>query len=114
MRKFDAECAKIVWYTCKNCRRSFPDSNLVDDICNLCVKHPLRGTSANNMDPGIVPKELQNLTDIEKMVIAKVHTVITVRRYKGNQYIYSGNVINFPQTINNYVNVLPHVPSSIP
>lgn len=114
MKKFDQECSKITWYTCKNCSRSFPDLILVKDVCKLCIKHPLRWTKANKMDPGIVPPELTDLTDIETMVIAQVHTVISIRRFKGSQYIYNGNIINFPQNINDYVRVLPHIPSSLP
>ena len=48
-------------------------------------------TSNNNMDPGDVPFQLQDLTYIEQMLIARVHPVISLYRIKGCQYSYSGN-----------------------
>ena len=55
------------------------------------------------MDPGEVPDELSDLTDIEKLVIAQAHPVISLYQIKGAQYGYSGNVISFKQNIQNYV-----------
>ena len=54
------------------------------------------------MDPGEVPEELQDLTEIEEMLIAKAFTVMSVYRLRGGQYGYRGNVINFPQDIQEF------------
>ena len=65
------------------------------------------------MDPGDVPEELKGLTEIEKMLIAQVFTVMSVYRLRGGQNAYRGNVINFPQDIQEFTNRLPRYPSSL-
>ncbi len=37
------------------------------------------------MDPGDVPEELKELSEIEEMLIAQVFTVMTVYRLRGGQ-----------------------------
>ncbi|KAI3930658.1 hypothetical protein MKX01_037104, partial [Papaver californicum] len=49
------------------------------------------------MDPAEVPIELSRLTNLESLLIARVHPMISVYRVKGQQYKYSGNIINFLQ-----------------
>ena len=65
------------------------------------------------MDPGEVPDELKGLTEIEEMLITQVFTVISVYRLRGGQNGYRGNVINFPQDIQEFTNQLPRHPSSL-
>ncbi len=65
------------------------------------------------MNPGDVPDELKGLTEIEEMLIAQVFTVMTVYRLRGGQTGYRGNVINFPQDIQEFTNRLPRHPSSL-
>lgn len=62
------------------------------------------------MNPGIQPKELQNLTQIEKMLIAQTYPILTLYKQNGNQYKYSGHVINFIQNIEDYLELLPPHP----
>lgn len=59
------------------------------------------------MDPGEVPAALQNLTYVEQQLIARIHPVISVYKLKGMQYAYSGNVINFPQKVEEIAPQLP-------
>ena len=61
----------------------------------------------NNMDVGMIPDELRDLTYIEQMLIARCHPVVSLYRINGSQYGYSGNVINFKQNIEEYIDVLP-------
>ena len=56
-------------------------------------------STKNNMDPGEVFEELQNLTEIEKMLIIRVFLMISVYRLWGGQYEYHENVINFSQDV---------------
>ncbi|KAI3968209.1 hypothetical protein MKX01_018512 [Papaver californicum] len=65
------------------------------------------------MDPGKVSDELSRLTDLEKLLIARVHPIIFVYRVKGYQYKYGGNVINFVQDVNTIATVLPHKPKDL-
>ncbi|CAG8687584.1 10113_t:CDS:2, partial [Gigaspora rosea] len=53
--------------------------------CRNCYSEkisPNKFSNENNMDPGEVPEELQGLTEIEEMLIAKVFTVISVYRLR--------------------------------
>ena len=67
---------------------------------------PNKFSSGNNMDPGEVPEELQDLTEIEEMLISKVFTVISVYRLHSGQYGYKENIINFPQDIKEFTTCL--------
>lgn len=93
LKKFDKKCGNIPWNTCLNCGRSFPNLILNNDKCKYCSKNSNKWTKHNNMDPGDVPNELSCLTDIEAMVIAQVHPIISVHRHKGGQHLYHGNII---------------------
>ncbi|PKK75534.1 hypothetical protein RhiirC2_863195 [Rhizophagus irregularis] len=53
------------------------------------------------MDPGEVPDELRDLTEIEEMLVA----------LRGGQHGYRGNVINFPQDVQEFASKLPRHPS---
>ena len=53
----------------------------------------------NDMDPGIVPSQLEGLTQIEEMLIARVCPIMSVYRKHGGQRGYRGHVLNLPQDI---------------
>ncbi|KAE8739488.1 hypothetical protein FOCC_FOCC015019 [Frankliniella occidentalis] len=72
---------------------------------NECHK---KFSATNFMDPGEVPPELQGLTYIEQQLIARVHPVVSVYKVRGGQYGYSGNIINFPQDVQQLASALPH------
>ena len=63
------------------------------------------------MDPGEVPDELRDLTEVEEMLIARVFPVMSVYRLRGGQHGYRGNVINFPQDVQEFASRLPRDPS---
>lgn len=65
----------------------------------------------NDMDPGDQPIELQGLSMVEEQPIARVHPVMSVYKINGQQYGYSGQVINFPQDVNDIATKLPHTVS---
>ena len=65
------------------------------------------------MDPGEVPEELQGLTEIEEMLIARIFPIVSVYCLRGGQYAYRGNVINFPQDVMEFASHLPRNPSSL-
>ncbi|CAN0338511.1 unnamed protein product, partial [Scytosiphon promiscuus] len=50
--------------------------------------------NANDMDPGDVAPELQGLTQVEQMLIAKAYAIMRVCRLKGGQKGASGRVVN--------------------
>lgn len=51
------------------------------------------------MEPISVPPELSCLTNLERIHIVCIHPVMSFYCY-GQQYKYSGNIINFPRDIN--------------
>ena len=65
------------------------------------------------MDPEDIPEELQGLTEIEEMLIAQVFTVMLVYRLRDRQYEYCGNVINFPQEVQEFTTRLLRHPSTL-
>ena len=49
-------------------------------------------TDLNNMDPFPVPSWLPPLSDAAESLIARVHVVMTIGRFKGHQYQYRGHI----------------------
>lgn len=116
LQKFRETMDNIRYNTCPVCNERIPLMSLVKGSCRRChteKKVPKKFSAANNMDPGDIPDELKGLTEIEEMLIAQVFTVMTVYRLRGGQTGYRGNVINFPQDIQEFTNRLPRHPSSL-
>src|SRR5579863_8581669 len=81
---FEERMGKLSTIVCPTCSKiSFQHSN--KSLCSGCRKHPNKFNAANNMDPGPIPEELQNLSPLEELLIAMVHPVITVYKTKGSQ-----------------------------
>jgi len=65
------------------------------------------------MDLGAIPIELSRLTDLKKILVTRIHLVMSVYHAKSQQYKYNGNVINFAQDRNLIVRVLPYNPVNL-
>jgi len=88
------------------CDEQFPSINIVMGMCCRCYrdkKEVKKFSAENNMNPGEVPDELKGLTKIEEMLIAQTFPIVSVYYLRGDQYAYSGNVINFPQDVGEFV-----------
>ena len=86
-------------------------------ICSRCVrdKNAVKKFSVqNNMIPSQVPIELQGLTQLEEMLIARVFPVISVYTKPGGQKAYKGHCINFSQDIQELADSLPRYPKELP
>jgi hypothetical protein len=70
-------------------------------------------SAENDMDPGIVPADLLELTQVEEIVIARAHVQMLVKRVRGHQYYYTGYCVTFMQNIVRTVDVLPSLPSEL-
>ncbi|KAL7292659.1 hypothetical protein TKK_0013785 [Trichogramma kaykai] len=116
---FDKKIADIKWMQCKTCNIRFPNLKLIKSMCHSCCNDEKKAMfyKNNNIDQGPIPTELRDLTYIGQMLIARVHPVISVFRIHGSQYAYSGNVINFRQEVQTFINELPvdirKVPSTL-
>ncbi|KAL2474966.1 Uncharacterized protein Adt_35702 [Abeliophyllum distichum] len=115
---FRKSCGELMWVSCLVCHISFPGIKS-SEICTQCSGqiqrglNPLKFSAENLMDPGVVPIELSRLTNLEQILIARVHLMMYVYRVKGQQYKYSGNVINFAQDVNSMATVLTFKPSDL-
>ena len=65
------------------------------------------------MIPYAVPCELQGLTQVEEMLIARALPIMRVYVKPGGQRGYSGHCINLPQNIEELASSLPRYPKDI-
>src|SRR5580692_4324264 len=70
-------------------------------------------SAENQMDPGVLPAHLPILTQIEEMIITRLHVQIVLHRYHGHQYHYLGHCVSFMQNMIKTVDVLPNLPSEL-
>lgn len=74
--------------------------------------------SENSLIPSPLPEELQNLTQMEEMLIARVFPVISVYTKPGGggggQRAYQGHCINFPQEVEQIFYTLARYPKESP
>jgi hypothetical protein len=87
------------------CNERILSMTLIMGMCRCCHTEkslPKKFSAENHMDPGDVPEELKELSEIEEMLIAQVFTVMSVYRLQGDQNRYRENVINFPQDIQGF------------
>jgi ATP-dependent DNA helicase PIF1 len=117
LKRFRDKVDKFKYSLCPVCNESFPSIVIVSgECCRRCYTEkdsPKKFSAENNMDPGEVPEELQGLSEIEEMLIARVFPVMSVYRLRGGQHGYHGNVINFPQDVKEFATHLPQHPSSL-
>ena len=66
------------------------------------------------MDPGSVPAELQGLSEVEELLIARGFPIMSIYRKHGGQRGKNGHVLNLPQDIQGFLNSLPANMSDLP
>ena len=107
-------------YQCSLCHEAGPlkskpkSSKYICRRCLLDKETPKRFSSENFMIPSAVPEELQDLTQIEEMLIARALPIMKVYIKPGGQRSYSGHCINFPQRVSDLAFSLPRFPKDIP
>lgn len=96
---------------CEVCHEVWPSSakgkKKTPYICSRCSRDKndvKKFSSRNNMIPSQVPKELQDLTQLEEMLIARVFPVISIYTKPGGQKAYKGHCIYFSQDIQEFAN----------
>ena len=65
------------------------------------------------MIPSAVPYQLQGLTQVKKILIARVLPTMRVYVKSGGQRGYSGHCINFPQHVGELASSLPRYPKDL-
>jgi hypothetical protein len=102
---------------------ALPDTQQYLLICRTCSTSLERGARpreslANYRWIGVVPPELQDLTWIEELLIARSHLVGQIVRLQNrnasSHFSLKGHVILLPQDTTELLNILPLPPSSLP
>ena len=86
-------------------------------ICCRCIidkQIQKKFSAANSRIPFTLPAELQNLTQIEEMLIARALLIMRVYVKPGGQRGYPGHCINLSQNVSKLAQSLPRCPSKIP
>ena len=114
MKEYSTFCSELQLHHCKICNERWPQSGVQKhDICKRCTKNPNKFSFKNEQVPSVIPPELQNLTMIEKLLIARATPLMKVYVRPGGQKAYKGHCINISQNIDKIANILPNLPSSI-
>ena len=107
-------------YQCTICKEAWPRKSKPRSpdsyICLQCSRDknsPKKFSVDNLMIPSTIPIELQGLTQIEEMLIARALPIMRVYIKPGGQRGYSGHCINLPQNIKDLVSTLPRYPKDL-
>ena len=117
INKFDKSVQYIV-SQCTVCQEAWPlkSKPRTPYMCSRCFrdkKSPKKFSCENSMIPSSVPNELQNLTQIEEMLIARALPIMRVYIKPGGQRGYSGHCINLPQNVTELATSLPRYPKDL-
>ena len=119
MNKFH-KSVEVFTYQCKVCQEAWPLKSKPRSpdtyICSRCSrdkKSPKTFSTENLMIPSPVPHELQGLTQIEEMLIARALPIMRVYIKPGGQRGYSGHCINLPQNVKELATSLPRYPKEL-
>jgi hypothetical protein len=123
IQDFNKAMEAVQLETCQRCQERGFSMDLKEGICHRCFLRdtdsrkrpvtPFLMSAENNMDPGVVPSHLPELSQVEEMVIARAHVQMLVKRVRGHQYHYTGHCVTFLQNIVRTVDVLPNLPSEL-
>jgi hypothetical protein len=94
---------------------------LSNGVCGTCLKRDRNlqeGESflfskGDNMDLGVVPECLRDLTQMEEMIIAKAHCHMIMKRVRGHQYHYTRHAVCFWQNNMTFIDALPSLPKHV-
>ena len=93
-----------------------------ENVCSRCRGRDTPGkrgngpclmSAQNHMDPGDVPSHLPQLTQIEEILIARVHSAVELWQARGQQWKYKGHVIHFLRDVAKVYDQLPLLPEDI-
>ena len=107
-------------YQCSLCQEAWP-INFTPRLpnqyqCSRCTNDkelPKKFSKENNMIPSSVPPQLEGLTQVEEMLIARALPIMRVYIKPGGQRGYSGHCINLPQNVAELAHSLPRYPKDL-
>ena len=117
INKFHKSVQYIVSH-CTVCQEAWPLKSKPRPpyVCSRCSrdkKSPKKFSCENSMIPSSVPHELQNLTQIEEMLIARALPIMRVYIKPGGQRGYSGHCINLPQNVTELATSFAKIPQRL-
>ncbi|KAK3093512.1 hypothetical protein FSP39_016633 [Pinctada imbricata] len=117
IRSFELKQMSYNWNTCSVCHEMRIDMKLIHDgMCLRCAKDKSEikmFSTENNMDPGKMPQQLENLTVIEQQMICRISPCINVHMLKHGGIGSSGHCVTFPQDVNEPAQLFPRLPHEI-
>ena len=90
-------------YICIHCKNSSRKKKMPDQAC------------ANSLQLHDIPQDLQNILPLERRVISSqipFITILVMRQY-GGHYKVNGQPVNVPATLDQILDILPHMPSEL-
>ena len=88
----------------------------MEGICKRCKadKNCIKMFSReNNMNPGVLPETLHELTLIEQQLIARISPCMHVYMLKHGGIASTGHCVTFPQEVNEPAKIFPRLPHEI-
>ena len=103
---------------CTVCKEAWPlkSKPTLPYVCSRCIrdnKSPKKFSDENSLIPSSVPSELQNLTQIEEMLIARALPILRIYIKPGGQRGFSEHCINLPQNVTELATSLPRYPKDL-
>ena len=106
---------------CTICKESWPmkskprtPDSYVCSQCSRDKKSPRKFSKDNSMIPSPIPPQLQGLTQMKEMLIARDLPIMRVYvKPAGGQRAYSGHCINLPQNVTELASSLPRYPKDL-
>ena len=118
LEKFWTELENDGMEHCARCQETWFDMGLKDGICKRCIAkdknkkedEPWFFSAENQLDFGLIPAFLPQLTIVEEMLIARVHVFVNVMQVRGQQYKYRGHIVHFLRDVGKVYRQLPLLP----
>ena len=82
--------------------------------CNGDRKNPKAFPTDNDMDPGDVLSQMEGMTQVEQMPIAKIAPIMRVYRLKGGQCAHGRHDVSIPQDVTGFTTSLSRLAADIP
>ncbi|KAJ5171639.1 hypothetical protein N7492_004232 [Penicillium capsulatum] len=118
LRSFQGKLREPRMETCQRCRERWFQMGLNrDGVCRRCVRvdrnmQVFLYSHENRMQPSAVD-DLPALTQVEEMLISRVHVFQEVRLVRGQQYRYRGHIVHFLRKTGRLYEQLPILPQDL-
>jgi hypothetical protein len=116
IRAFELKEMNYNIYSCSICNETRIDMKIKNNICDRCTKDKLpikMFSTENNMDPGVVPPELKDLTIVEQQLISRISPCINLHMLKHGGLAANGHCVAFPQEVSEPGKISPKLPSEV-